>query len=181
MFPPRRDRAPSSGIHVPRPSPDAAGAATERCRTLLAILLRHPGLLHSVEEPLGTLALPPPLDRLRRELLAWSVTAPVLDSPDLIAHLHTAGLATEAAHLLSAHPTPLPACAAPDAPLADAEEGWWHFFGLMNPQRLEEEVAAATRVFALRPDTAAQRRLVVLCTAREALRRGEHRGLDNDR
>ncbi len=57
---------------------------------------------------------------------------------------------------------------------AEAEAGWWHFFGLMNPGRLEEEVAAAGRDFANCPDEGAQRRLIALCTARDALRRGEH-------
>jgi DNA primase len=68
---------------------------------------------------------------------------------------------------------PLPACAHPDAQPAEAEAGWWHIFGLMHRGRLEEEVAAASRDFASRPDEAAQRRLIALCTARDALRRGE--------
>ena len=45
--------------------------------------------------------------------------------------------------------------------------------GLMHRSRLEEEVVAASREFANRPDDAAQRRLIALCTARDALRRGE--------
>ena len=55
---------------------------------------------------------------------------------------------------------------------AEAESGWWHFFGLMNPNRLEEEVTAAMRAFEAMPDIAAQRRLIALCGAREALRQG---------
>ena len=97
-----------------------------------------------------------------------------LDSAALIAHLTRAGLAAEAAQVLSAAPVPLPACAAPDARSADAEEGWWHFFGLMNPQpagRGSARLPDATST--LRPDEAAQRRLIALCRAREALRRGE--------
>ncbi len=169
----RRGAAATRPIVIPRRPPDAARAAADRCRVLLAILLRHPALLHDVEEALGTLDLPSPLARLKREIEAWGVTAAPLDSAALIAQLHAAGLATEAAQVLSAAPVPLPACAAPDAQLADAEEGWWHFFGLMNPQQLEQEVAAARRDFTLRPDEAAQRRLITLCRAREALRRGE--------
>ena len=56
---------------------------------------------------------------------------------------------------------------------AEAEAGWWHFFGLMNPLRLEHEIAAATLMFANQPDQAAERRLVALCTARDAVRRGD--------
>ena len=156
-----------------RPVPDAGGTAAERCRTLLAILLHHPALLHDVEEALGTLDLPAPLDRVRSELLAWSVTAPTLDSTALIAQLHAAGLANEAAQVLSAVPVPLPACAATTAQPAEAEAGWWHIFGLMHRSRLEDEVAAARRDFTLRPDQTAQRRLIALAAAADALRRGE--------
>lgn len=175
----RRGASAVRPILVQRPAPDPVGAAAERCRTLLAILLCHPGLLHSVEEALGALDLPAPLDRLRREILTWSVTAPALDSAALIAQLHAVGLAAEVAQVLSAVPVPLPACAAADAQPAEAEAGWWHIFGLMHRSRLEEEVAAASRDFALRPDQAAQRRLIALAAAREALRRGEQ-GLDAD-
>ncbi len=169
----RRKPGATRPIVLARPTPDPARATAERCRALLAILLRHPGLLHDVEEALRRLELPPPLDRLRREIEAWSVTTATLDSAGLIAQLHAAGLATEAAQVLSAVPVPLPACAAPDAQPAEAEAGWWHIFGLMHRSRLEEEVVAAGRDFALRPDAAAQRRLIALCTARDALRRGE--------
>ena len=176
-------RRRGGGAAVParfhRAPPQAADADTERRRTLLAILLRHPVLLQDVEEVLGTLELPAPLDRLRRALLAWSAAAPALDSVALIAQLHEAGLASEAAQVLSAVPVPLPACAAPDAQPAEAGAGWWHIFGLMHGNRLEEEVAAARRHFERCPDAAAQRRLIALCTAREVLQRGEH-GQDAD-
>ena len=59
---------------------------------------------------------------------------------------------------------PLPDCAGPDAMPAEAEAEWWHFFGLMNGPRLEEEVAAARRAFIERPMRAAQRRLIALCS-----------------
>jgi len=157
------------GAPAPRPVPDRGATDARRCRILVAILLRHPALLHDVEEALGKLDLPAPLARLRGEILAWSVTAPALDSAALIAQLHTAGLAAEVADALSAAPD----CAAPDAQLADAEEGWWHFFGLINPQRLEQEVAQAWRELSTRWDEASQRRLKALAAARNALRRGE--------
>jgi hypothetical protein len=35
---------------------------------------------------------------------------------------------------------------------ADAEAGWGHIFGLMHRGELEQELAAATRAFALRGD-----------------------------
>jgi DNA primase len=159
------------------PASDAARA--ERCRTLMAILLRHPGLLHDVEEALGTITVPAPLARLREEILRWARRSQTLDSDGLLTHLTQTGLAEETARALSAVPYPLPACTRPDAQAGEAEEGWWHFFGLLNPDRLEEDVASATRAFTRQPDEAAQRRLTGLCTARDALRRGDQ-GQDAD-
>jgi DNA primase len=172
-FPARRGLPPVRPVRISRPLPAPANAEAERCRTLLAILLRHPRLLHDVEEALGTVALPSPLARLRSEVLRWAEVSQTLDSEGLITHLTQVGLAEDVAQALSAVPYPLPACARPDAQPADAEAGWWHIFGLMHRGRLEEEVAAASRAFASHPDEAAQRRLIALCTARDALRRGE--------
>ena len=102
-----------------------------------------------------------------------------LDSASLMDHLTRVGLAAEAAQALSAVPYPLTASASPDAMPAEAEAGWWHIFGLMHRSRLEEEVAAAMRDLAEHADDAAQRRLIALCTARNALRQGDE-GADVD-
>jgi DNA primase len=153
-------------------------AADERARSLVAILLRHPDLLHDVDEAFGEVALPPPLARLRTAMLSYSDSAAAkglaaLDSTGLMDHLTEAGLAAEAAQALSAVPFPLTASASPDAMPAEAGAGWWHMFGLMNRGRLEQEVASAMRELAEKADEAAQRRLIALCTARNALRQGE--------
>ena len=148
-------------------------AEAERARNLVTILLRHPVLLHDVEEAFGTIDLPPGLARLRDAILQWGNAVELLDSEALMTHLTQDGLAAETAQALSAVPYPLPACAAPDAMPAEAEAGWWHIFGLMHRGRLEEEVAAAMRDMTERGDEAAQRRLIALCTARNALRQGE--------
>jgi DNA primase len=156
-----------------RPLIAAGQTATERGRNLLAILLSHPALLHDVEEAFGTVDLPPALARLRSAILHWGEAAAVLDSRALMTHLNEIGLAAEAAQAQSVVPYPLPACAFPDAMPAEAEAGWWHIFGLMHRGRLEAEVAAAMRELAERGDEATQRRLIALCTARNALREGE--------
>lgn len=148
-------------------------AAAERGRALVAILLHHPHLLPDVEEAFATIDLPDALTRLRDAILQWSQTTEVLDSAGLMSHLTHSGLAVDVSHALATAPVPLPGCASIECMPAEAEAGWWHFFGLMNPGRLEEEVAAASRDFALRADEAAQRRLIALCGARDALRRGE--------
>jgi len=155
-----------------RPTPGPGPAADERARTLVAILLRHPYLLPDIEEAFAGLELPQPLQELRNALLQWSAASPPLDSGSLITHLSQTGLATHVAQALSAVPVPLPQCALATAMPAEAASGWWHFFGLMNPGRLEDEVASASRAFAATADEAAQRRLIALCTARDALRCG---------
>ncbi len=160
-----------------RPVPAESATAAERAAILIAVLLHHPALLHDVEEALGALDLPPPLAGLRGAILQWSTSAEVLDSTALIPHLAQAGFAADVARVVAAGVYPLPAFALPGAQPAEAEAGWWHIFGLMHRGRLEEEVVAASRAFASRPDDdAAQRRLIALCTAREALRRGEQGG-----
>jgi DNA primase len=156
-----------------RPTATAEGAMAEQGRNLVTILLRHPYLLHDVEEAFGEAALPDRLARLRDAILQWGSAAETLDSAGLMTHLSQTGLAADAAQALSAVPYPLPACAAADAMPAEAEAGWWHIFGLMHRERLEEEVAAAMRDLADRGDEATQRRLIALCTARNALRQGE--------
>lgn len=167
---PAAQRAPA--FTRPRPGPDAAAA--DRAHILVAIVLRHPGLLPDVDEAFVTLELPTPLARLRDAILEWADGTEALDSDALMSHLHSFGLAAEAAQALSAAPVPLPACASSDAMPAEAGAGWWHFFGLMNPGRLDAEVAAAITELAQRGDAAAERRLRALSIARDRLRRGEH-------
>ncbi len=146
-------------------------AAGESHRILVGILLNHPGLLADVEEALSGLALPPPLAALQQAMLRWSGVTQTLDSADLMNHLQSEGLDERARQVLSARPVPLPACAQSGAMPAEAEAGWWHYFGLLHRERLEMEVAAAAAAFKLTPDAAAQGRLVALCTARAALLR----------
>lgn len=167
-------RGPSLGpaIAITRTPPGPDLAASERVRALLAILLRHPALIGQVEEAFGLLDLPSTLSPLRDAILQWSSVAETLDSQALITHLHASGLARDVTQVLSAVPMPLPECAKATASSAEAASGWWHFFGLMNPNRLEEEVTAARRAFEVTPDAAAQRRLIALRTASEALRGG---------
>jgi DNA primase len=161
----------------PRPGPDAAAA--DRARILLAIVLRHPALLRDVDEAFVTLDLPPPLARLRNAILEWANGTQALDSDALMSHLDSFGLAAESAQALSATPVPLPACAAPDAMPAEAGAGWWHFFGLMNPERLDAEIAVAAMQWDDGDPAVVQRKLIMLSMARDRLRRGEHDAPDS--
>ena len=164
--------APRRPIMV-RMAPDAAGATRERTRCLAAIALNHPALLADLQEAWVSLDLAEEDAALRDAILLWFDHAQALESAALIDHLKSNGFAASVAQVLSSAPVPVPECASPDAMPAEAEAGWWHFFGLMNPLRLEHEIAAATLMFANQPDQAAERRLVALCTARDAVRRGD--------
>ncbi|MBU6498161.1 MAG: DNA primase, partial [Rhodospirillales bacterium] len=132
-----------------------------------------PALLHDVGGALAELALAPGLAAVRAAVFEWADRADVLDSKGVMDHLSLSGLAAEAARILAATPVPLPACAHAEAMPGEAEAGWWHIFGLMHRDRLEQEVAAAGREFSARADAATQRRLIALCAARDALCRGE--------
>ncbi len=167
----RRGKPPPS--RMPRTPPSAGPATIERGRILTAILLRHPSLLHDVEHAFAAVVLPPSCERLRNALRGWADHADVLDSQGLINHLTASGLEADANQVLAAVPVPLPIFASAEAMPGDAETGWWHIFGLMNRARLEEEVAAARRAFADCADEPAQRRLIALCAARDALVRTE--------
>jgi DNA primase len=167
----RRTGAPVGSVLRPvRPEPGAEVTA-ERHRALLAIVLNHPGLIGDVAEALSGLALSREHDALREAILNWHDLADVLDSASLMNHLALSGQADQASMLLSGRPMPLPVCAGPAAMPAEAEAGWWHFFGLLNRPRLEEEVEAARAAFERAPGSAAQARLVALCAARDALAR----------
>ena len=152
-----------------RSAPATAIAAAEQHRAMLAILINHPVLIADVAEALSGLPLESRLSGLRNELIHWSHITHELDTEGLMNHLALAGHAAQAQLVLASRPMPLPACAGPGAMPAEAEAGWWHFFGLLNRSRLEEEVAVAAATFRQSPNAAAQNRLVALCAAREAL------------
>jgi DNA primase len=154
-------------------------AGTERHRVLLAILFNHPNLIGDVAEALSALPFSPGNTQLRNLLLEWYDSTTALDLTDLMNHVQASGLGDAVAEVLAARPVPLPACAGVDAMPAEAEAGWWHYFGLLNRPRLEEEVAAAAAAFARSPDTASQNRLVALCAARDALA-GDAEADDNE-
>ncbi len=172
-------RAPPPVRIGPRPTPQADMANAVRAHMLTAILLRHPYLLHDLEEAYGALALPHDMERLRAAVLAHlhhhenAADSPVpLDSDALINHLQTLGLTAELNSALEATPS----CARKQSQPAEAEAGWWHFYGLMHREGLESAVSAARQFYEQTQDQAAFSRLNALCIARDRLRRGEQWG-----
>jgi DNA primase len=161
----------------PRPSPDADAADAARACALTAIILRHPYLLHGLEEAYGALHLPEDMARLRTAILTHAheseeEASPPLDSDALINHLQTLTLTAELARALDATPS----CARKESQPAEAEAGWWHFYGLMHRNGLEDAVATAREFYERIQDQAAFSRLNALCIARDRLRRGEQWG-----
>jgi DNA primase len=137
-------RRPTVPRRIPaRTAPIAGADAAERSRILTAILLRHPSLLPDVEPAYAVLVLPESLGRLREALFNWANTADVLDSSALTNHLTKSGLQAEAERVLAAEPFPLPACALPTAMPAEAEGGWYHYYGLMRRNLLDHDVEDA--------------------------------------
>jgi DNA primase len=158
----------------PRPNPHADAAKILRARTLTAIVLEHPYLLHDVEEAYGSIDLPPDMHRLRDAILAHAAQSaddggPPLDSAGLMNHLNALGLTAELTRALEQ----TPGCARKTSQPAEAEAGWWHFYGLMHRDGLEDAVHAARRSYEQTRDEAALARLNALCIARDRLRRGE--------
>ncbi len=147
---------------------DRAITSEERGRILLAILLRHPVLVHDVEHAFVDIPLPAPLERVREALLAWQEHTEMLDSPTLLDHLGQVGLGSETARVFASEPFPLPGCAGPDAMPAEAASGWWHFYGLMREHRLNEDIALASRELEGSMSEASQRRLIGLKSAQAA-------------
>ncbi len=181
--PGRDGRKAKPPLSISRPAVDGMSRDAERGRLLVATLLRHPTLLHDVEEAFEVVALPSELSDLRDAMIQWAAVredaGQPLDSASLMDHLTHSGLAESAARVLGTTSLPQAAFTRADAMLAEAAAGWWHIFGLMHRDRLEEEVTAAMRDLAERVDEATQRRLIALCAARNALRRGESGGDDD--
>jgi DNA primase len=184
-----------------RTVPTAELATSERLRILVAILLRHPDLLHDVEQAFCRLQLPSDLSQIRAAMLDWAGTpcgsldalgrphagpagddaggSPLLDSAGLIAHLHSAGLSAQTDIVLAPSPLPIAATASEHAMPAEAEEAWWQIFGFVNAGGLREQVAAAQKLLMERWDQPAQKQLILLKSALEAVERGEQADEDN--
>ncbi len=179
----------------PRRPPEAQVVRHERLRLLTAILLRHPELLHDVEEAYCGLELPEDLRLLREPMVRWHAHAGGvsvagdgrdavlpqidddgsrrLDSQALLDHLRLEGFQAQVAMVLGGEPLPLAEQVEPGDMPAEVEKRWWHFFGLLNFERLLHERDAAIRDWIERNDEPSHRRLRALSEVCLALSRGE--------
>ncbi len=153
---------------------DPASADIERGRILTAILINHPTLLPDVEEAFALIDLPPAYERLRNAFAKFHDSNVTLDSPGLLNHLDESGLMAVAGQVLAM--SPLPACAAPAATLAEAANGWWEMFGLMRASRnrLREQRDEQQRSYLENPaDPVAVEKLIKLNAALSRAERAE--------
>jgi DNA primase len=158
----------------PRIAIDPAGADIQRGRILTAILINHPTLLPDVEEAYALIDLPSEYDQLRQAFAKFHDSSKTLDSANLLTHLHESGLTAVAAQILAM--SPLPACAAPAASLAEAADGWWEMFGLMRASRnrLREQRDEQQRHYLENPgDPLAVEKLIKLNAALSRAERAE--------
>ncbi len=143
----RRGGKPAAAT-APPVRPGRGRRHAERHRALLAILLNHPVLIGDVAEALSGLPLDARYAGLRGALVNGMIPARRLDSGMPHEPPRTVWARRARAVVLAARPVPLPACAGAGAMPAEAEAGWWHFFGLLNRHRLEQEVTSAAAAFA---------------------------------
>ncbi len=177
----RRGAPKPAGLRPPRPTLQADAADTIRAFKLTAILLHHPALARDLEEAYASLPLPSELQPLREAMLGYFARdfndSHTLDSAGLVNHLRSLGLSMDLARALDETPS----CGRPDAQPAEAEAGWWHFYGLMHRDGLHDAVEAARHHYIANPeDEAALARFNALCLAAFRLRRGEQAGEDED-
>jgi DNA primase len=166
--------APKRPIRQPRTPIDPAGADIQRGRILTAILINHPSLLPDVEEAFALIDLPPAYDGLRDGFAKFHGRSKTLDSASLLTHLDESGLTAVATQVLAM--SPLPACAAPAATLAEAADGWWEMFGLMRASRnrLREQRDEQQRHYLQNPtDPIAVEKLIKLNAALSRAERAE--------
>ncbi len=168
-----RRNATKPALRLVRPAIDPEAIRLERCRQLLALLIHHPLLLPELDEPLGTLDLPPgPCSRLRDALFAWFHGTEMLDSEGLMTQLASSGLGDDLAWVLRRDG--LPPEARPGAQPKEALDWFWQLFGFVRGEAaLAEDLREAERTLAEQNDAAAQQRQIRLREALLALRRGE--------
>ena len=177
---PRRDQpARTQPSREPRPTLSDDASHEERACLLALTALHTPSILHDVEDAWHRVALPDWLASLRNAILdSAHEHPPALDSTPAIDHLR---LSDRDGHLSRAieivrRRGGMPHFAQPGAMPAEAEQGWWHFFGLMQHARLDEEIDMARALLANDFTDRRVTRVTALVQAREKLRSLDHDG-----
>ncbi len=133
----RHNQKPS--LNLPRPTIDISATNKRRACSLIALLLRHPELLPSVDEALGLVDLMPDCAAIREAMHALLAEAhdgnSALDSAQMLNHLSSLGLEAEAKRILEMFPKSGAA-----SPLNEIAQEWWEQFNFMRREVLFEQL-----------------------------------------
>ena len=132
---------------------------------LAIIAINHPDLLHDIEDAWSRVSLDGWLAELRNAILHLPG---LLSSAEVMKHLAQSGYANHVARALQVAEQHgrLDAAARAGAMPSTAEAAWWHFFGMIQSDRLNEEIDLARKALANDLTPARQRRMAALCEAR---------------
>lgn len=142
----------------------------ERMCILITLLFYCPSIIPSVEEALCRLDLPEDLAMAREILLDFS-----LDYEDIYLYLKEIGKIELIEKIKSNSNLTLLNQNNYDK-IIDfqlVEKQWWHFYGWLNIQELEEQVTQAQHAWIECPDEAHQRTLIARLNALDTVKRGE--------
>ena len=147
-----------------RPVLSDAAAREVQAAHLAIIVMHHHYLLHDVEEAWCRVPLSSWLAELRDILLHLP---PALDSDGVKNHLNAShpGHVVHAFELVEQHGALDPA-ARTDAMPATAEFGWWHYFGMVQIDKIDDEIDLAVKSFIEDASSACERRIKALCEVR---------------
>lgn len=142
----------------------------ERMCILIALLLYCPIIIPSVEEALCRLELPEDLAKIREALLDLPY-----EHEDISVYLKQRNIlelsekVTKSSNLTLLNKNNYDK----NSDFQQVEKQWWHFYGWLNIQELEDQVAQAQQAWILSPDEQHQRTLIARLNALEAVKRGE--------
>ena len=167
-----RRRAVPARVRQIRPMLSDPAAREAQAAHLAVIAINHPDLLHDIEEAWCRVPLDGWLAELRAAMLHVPASLGVSGTMD---HLISSGLGSQVAmafQLAEQHGR-LDAAARPDSMPSAAEGGWWHYFGMIQFEKLNEEIDLAQKSFSEDATPACERRVRALCEARLKLRASE--------
>ncbi len=166
--PPTPGAAPARVRQI-RPTLSDPAAREAQAAHLAVIAINHPDLLHDIEEAWSRVALDDWLAALREAMLHLPEK---LDSAGVMNHLTATGHGGHVARAfqMAERHGRLDAAARPDAMPSAAEAGWWHYFGMIQFEKLNEEIELARNLLAKDWSAACARRVSALCEARIKLR-----------
>lgn len=142
----------------------------ERICILFAILLHHPSILSEVENAFCQLELPEKFLKLREILIETPFEKQSFDG--IVSHLAKEGLGEIIHEIMNQSSVLLMRKSLTTMPLAEIENQWWHFYGLLNIQELEAQVDQARKDWIAHPNEQYQKIFIARLKALETVKSG---------